>query len=276
MKKKRVLFVLLLAITSGLVAGYSVIQYLNQRPTSIIASDSRGATQPVVVAVRDLGLGQLITDDDVKVIEWPAGAVPTGYAGAPGEVVGRGVIEAIRANEPILESKLADSGMGAGLPPLIPTGMRAVSVKVDEVIGVAGFVTPTTRVDVILTMTPQGTKDPASKVILQNIQALAAGQEIRKNEEGEPMIVAVVTVLVTLEQAEKLVLAANQGRIQMALRNTLDLETVETRGQYASGLFIDAFRRTTRATAVRTGTAAATEGFLEMYHGGVRTLVSYQ
>jgi pilus assembly protein CpaB len=276
MKKKRVLFVLLLAITSGLVAGYSVIQYLNQRPTSIIASDSRGATQPVVVAVRDLGLGQLITDDDVKVIEWPAGAVPTGYAGAPGEVVGRGVIEAIRANEPILESKLADSGMGAGLPPLIPTGMRAVSVKVDEVIGVAGFVTPTTRVDVILTMTPQGTKDPASKVILQNIQALAAGQEIRKNEEGEPMIVAVVTVLVTLEQAEKLVLAANQGRIQMALRNTLDLETVDTRGQYASGLFIDAFRRTTRATAVRTGTAAATEGFLEMYHGGVRTLVSYQ
>jgi pilus assembly protein CpaB len=276
MKKKRVLFVLLLAITSGLVAGYSVIQYLNQRPTSIIASDSRGATQPVVVAVRDLGLGQLITDDDVKAIEWPAGAVPTGYAGAPGEVVGRGVIEAIRANEPILESKLADSGMGAGLPPLIPTGMRAVSVKVDEVIGVAGFVTPTTRVDVILTMTPQGTKDPASKVILQNIQALAAGQEIRKNEEGEPMIVAVVTVLVTLEQAEKLVLAANQGRIQMALRNTLDLETVETRGQYASGLFIDAFRRTTRATAVRTGTAAATEGFLEMYHGGVRTLVSYQ
>jgi pilus assembly protein CpaB len=276
MKKKRVLFVLLLAITSGLVAGYSVIQYLNQRPTSIIASDSRGATQPVVVAVRDLGLGQLITDDDVKVIEWPAGAVPTGYAGAPGEVVGRGVIEAIRANEPILESKLADSGMGAGLPPLIPTGMRAVSVKVDEVIGVAGFVTPTTRVDVILTMTPQGTKDPASKVILQNIQALAAGQEIRKNEEGEPMIVAVVTVLVTLEQAEKLVLAANQGRIQMALRNTLDLETVDTRGQYASGLFIDAFRRTTRATAVRTGTAAATEGFLEMSHGGVRTLVSYQ
>jgi pilus assembly protein CpaB len=276
MKKKRVLFVLLLAITSGLVAGYSVIQYLNQRPTTIIASDSRGSTQPVVVAVRDLGLGELITEDDVKTIEWPAGAVPSGYAGATGEVVGRGVIEAIRANEPILESKLADSGMGAGLPPLIPTGMRAVSVKVDEVIGVAGFVTPQTRVDVILTMTPQGTKDPASKVILQNIQALAAGQEIRRNEEGEPMIVAVVTVLVTLEQAEKLVLAANQGRIQMALRNTLDLETVDTRGQFASGLFIDAARRTRRASAVRTSTPAATEGFLEMYHGGVRTLVSYQ
>ncbi|MEJ2205617.1 MAG: Flp pilus assembly protein CpaB [Gemmatimonadota bacterium] len=275
MKKKRVLFVLLLAITSGLVAGYSVIQYLDQRPTAIIASDSRGSTQPVVVAVRDLGLGQLITEDDLRVIEWPAGSVPTGYASVPGEVVGRGVIEAIRANEPILETKLADSGMGAGLPPLIPEGMRALSVKVDEVIGVAGFVTPQTRVDVILTMTPQGTKDPASKVILQNIQALAAGQEIRKNEEGEPMIVAVVTVLVTLEQAEKLVLAANQGRIQMALRNTLDLETVETDGQFASGLFLGTSRRI-RRSSVRTGTPPAAQGFLEMYHGGVRTLVSYQ
>ena len=136
--------------------------------------------------------------------------------------------------EPVLESKLADLAAGGGLPPLIPEGMRALSVRVDEVIGVAGFVTPQTRVDVILTMTPIGSDDPVSKVILQNVQALAAGQVIQRNEEGEPMLVTVVTVLVTLEEAEKLVLATNQGRIQMALRNTLDLEEIETPGERAS------------------------------------------
>jgi pilus assembly protein CpaB len=154
--------------------------------------------------------------------------------------------------------------------------MRALSVRVDEVIGVAGFVTPTTRVDVILTMNPIGSNDPVSKVILQNIQALAAGQEIQRNEEGEPMLVTVVTVLVTLEEAEKLVLAANQGQIQMALRNTLDLEEVATPGERASRLFAGTVRGGFRP-GVRLGSTgpAREESIIEMYRGGVRTLVSY-
>ena len=276
MRRKRVFFVLLLAIASGLLAGYSVMQYLEERPTALIASEPRRNTEPVVVAVRDVGLGEVLREDDLRVIDWPAGSVPLGYSTATSEVVGRGVLSDIRTNEPVLEAKLAGVGMGGGLPPLIPEGMRALSVRVNDVIGVAGFVTPQTRVDVILTMTPVGGSEKVSKVILQNIQALAAGQEIQQNEEGEPMLVSVVTVLVTLEEAEKLVLAGDQGSIQMALRNTLDLEEITTEGERASRLFADGVGGRARPT-VRTGVVgiARQESIIEMYRGGVRTLVSY-
>jgi pilus assembly protein CpaB len=276
MRRKRVFFVLLLAIASGLLAGYSVMQYLQERPTALIASEPRRNSEPVVIVTRNVGLGEVLREEDLRVIDWPAGMVPQGYASATNEVIGRGVLSDIRMNEPVLDAKLADVGMGGGLPPLIPTGMRALSVRVDEVIGVAGFVTPQTRVDVILTMNPIGSNDPVSKVILQNIQALAAGQEIQRNEEGEPMLVTVVTVLVTLEEAEKLVLAANQGQIQMALRNTLDLEEVATPGERASRLFVGTVRGGFRP-GVRTGATgpAQEESIIEMYRGGVRTLVAY-
>jgi pilus assembly protein CpaB len=275
MRRNRILFVLLLAVASGTLAGFSVMRYLRERPTALIVPDSRERTQPVMVAARDVGLGEILREGDLKVVEWPAGAIPAGYAATSNEVVGRGVLDNIRTNEPILDSKLASLTEGGGLPPLIPQGMRALSVRVNEVIGVAGHVIPKTRVDVILTMTPINSNDPVSKVILQNIEAVGAGQEIQRNEEGEPMLVAVVTVLVTLEQAEKLVLAASQGQIQMALRNGLDLESIETRGQRASRLFVGGFAPI--RSAVRSGTTrvAPQESIIEMYRGGVRTLVSY-
>ena len=275
MRQKRLFFVVFLALASGAVAGYSILQYLRQRPTPLIASAS-GETRSVVVASRDMALGELLSEADVRLVDWPAAALPEGYATSIPEVVGRGLIAEMRTNEPILDVKLADAGMGAGLPPLIPPGMRALTVKVDEVVGVAGFVTPQTRVDVILTLTPPGGNEAISKTILQNIPALAAGQTIQRNEEGEPILVTTVTVLVDLEQAEKLVLASTQGRIQMALRNPLDLETAETDGQRVSGL-LSGTRRPGRST-VRTGatSAATAPGIIEMYQGGVRTLISYQ
>lgn len=275
MRRKRVLFVLLLAIASGALAGYSVIRYLRERPTALVSAEPRGSTQPVVVAARDVGLGHVLSAEDLQVIQWPAGAVPQGFAGSVEEVVGRGALDEIRMNEPVLATKLADSGLGGGLPVLIPQGMRALSVRVNEVIGVAGFVIPGTRVDVILTMTPPGARDKVSKVILQNIEAVAAGQQIQRNEQGEPMVVTVVTVLVTLEQAEKLVLASTEGQIQMALRNTLDLESVETVGERTSRLF--AGSGGVARPGVRTGTTGAVqqESIIEMYKGGVRTLISY-
>ncbi len=274
MRQKRLSLVLLLAVLSGAVAGYSILTYLRQRPTRLIAAESNRSSLPVVVAARDLDLGQVVTEDDVRLVDWPSDAVPEGYARSLNEVVGRGLIAELRTNEPVLNSKLAGAAEGAGLPPLIPTGMRALSVRVDEVVGVAGFVTPQTRVDVILTIQPNGSAEPRSKVILQNVRALAAGQEIRRDEDGKPMTVTVVTVLVTPEDAEKLVLASTQGRIQMALRNTLDLETVETDGERVSSLF--GTRRP--GATVRTGTTAATNNspsIIEMYKGGVRTLISY-
>lgn len=274
MRRKRMFFILALAVVSGLLAGTATIRYLRDRPTPLLAAESRTETQPVVVAARELGVGDVLEADDVKLVDWPVGSVPTGYAGSTSEVLGRSLIRDVSINEPVMATKLADTGL-YGLVPLIPAGMRALSVKVDEVVGVAGFVTPQTRVDVILTMTVPGSRDPISKVILQNIQALAAGQEIQENEEGQPMTVTVVTVLVTPEDAEKLTLAASQGKIQMALRNTLDLETVETSGQYASRLFTG--RSAPGRSRVRTGSTgpANSESIIEMYQGGVRTLISY-
>jgi pilus assembly protein CpaB len=229
----------------------------------------------VVLASRDLSLGSVLEAGDLRVVEWPASVVPAGFSSSREELVGQSLIADIQVNEAILQTKLADTGL-RGMIPLIPPGMRALSVRVDEVVGVAGFVTPQTRVDVILIMTPPGSEDPVSKVILQNIQALAAGQEIRESEDGSPTTVTVVTVLVTPEEAELLALAAKEGQIQMALRHTLDLESVETRGERASRLFVGTGSGIRRPT-VRTGSTNPTaEGsIIEIYRGGVRTLISY-
>ncbi|MDT8342499.1 MAG: Flp pilus assembly protein CpaB [Longimicrobiales bacterium] len=276
MKRKRTLVVLLLAILSGSVAAVSALRYLQDRPTSLLATTPEVTTRPVVVAARDVPLGTKLAETDVQVIQWPANALPAGIATSPSEVLGRSVLGAMATNEPVLASKLADTGLH-GMIPLIPAGMRALSVRVDEVVGVAGFVTPQTRVDVILIMQPPGQRESVGKVILQNIQALAANQQITQTEGGEPLVSTVVTVLVTPEQAEKLALAANEGRIQMTLRNSLDLETVETEGETESRLF-----RTTTGGAPRpqarvgTTTRAPSESIIEMYRGGVRTLVTYR
>lgn len=275
MKTKRLFVILALAIVSGAVAGWSALRYLQDRPTTLTAAEAPTQSTPVVIATRDVGLGEVLTEADLQVVDWPGTVVPVGYARTTAEVVGRGVVSDLRTNEPVLETKLADAAAGGGLPPLIPPGMRALSVRVDDVVGVAGFVTPQTRVDVILTITPPGSQDPVSKVVLQNVRALAAGTEVQRNEEGEPMEVTVVTVLVNPDDAERLALASTQGRIQMALRNTLDLETVETRGERIAGLLANTDRP--GRAAVRTGSTGptSTPGILEIYQGGVRTLISY-
>ena len=132
---------------------------------------------------------------------------------------------AMVSNEPILESKLAPTGSGAGLMAVIPDGMRAVGVKVNDVIGVAGFVVPGSRVDVILSGSPAKNNEiEMSKVILENIQVLAAGQNVTSDVNGKPQSVQVVTLLVTPEESQKLALASVDGKIQLALRNPLDLE----------------------------------------------------
>lgn len=276
MKKKRTVVVLLLAILSGSVAAFSTLRYLQERPTPLMAATNTVETRPVIVAARDIPLGSKLTEEDLQVVQWPASALPAGMATASSEVVGRSIITDLQTNEPILAAKLADTGLH-GLIPLIPAGMRALSVKVDEVVGVAGFVTPQTRVDVILIMQPPNQRESVGKVILQNIQALAANQQITETEEGQPMVSTVVTVLVTPEQAEKLALAASQGRIQMALRNSLDLEAVETNGETESRLFLTGPGAPSRPQArVGTTTRAPAESIIEMYRGGVRTLVTYR
>ena len=136
-----------------------------------------------------------------------------------------------RESEPILPSKLASKGSGAGLPPAIPQGLRAVSVRVNEVIGVAGYVLPGTRVDVLaIANATDARADVTSKVVLTNVQVLAAGTKIEQDGGGKPMPVNVVTMLVTPEQAERLALASTEGKIQLALRNPLDQGSPDTPG----------------------------------------------
>ena len=152
------------------------------------------------------------------------GAAPEGSFSQPDELLGRGLIVPIVKNEPILAAKLASKEAGAGLPPVIPEGMRAVSVRVNEVVGVAGYVLPGNRVDVVATASPTESRaDTTSKVVLSNVQVLTAGTRMEQDQdENKPMQVTVVTLLVNPEQAERLALASTEGKIQLALRNPLD------------------------------------------------------
>jgi pilus assembly protein CpaB len=235
-RKRRKWMALVLALVSGGTAGYLAMNYLGSRSATPAVAGAPGRT-PVVVAAQQLQLGSVVGPADVKVVDWPASNVPSGYATSVEQVVGRGVIQPVSINEPLLAGKLAAKEEGGGLPIVIPEGMRGVSVKVDEVIGVAGFVLPGTRVDVLVTINPQNDAEEATtRVILQNVQVLTAGQTIQKDAEGTPQTVTVITLLVSPEQAEELTLAATEGRIHLALRNTLDMAEVETDGVKAGQL----------------------------------------
>lgn len=270
MRRNRVIFVIVLALGSGLLAGYSALQYLQSRPTRLVAAEAPGIERPVVVAARDIPLGAVLDLEDLTVVEWPGQAIPAGFQSQMSDLVGRAAVAPMRRNEPVLDTKLAGLGAQGGLSAAIPDGMRALSVRVDEVVGVAGFVQPGSRVDVLVTLT---TGTPQTRSILQNIQALAAGQTYQTDPEGNPQVVPVITLLVTPEQAEILTLAANQGRIQMALRPSLDLDEVETDGIRVADLMRT---RNTGATQVRRATTVIEQpSIVEVYQGGRKTLVSY-
>jgi pilus assembly protein CpaB len=193
---------------------------------------------PIVVATGELSLGTLLTEEQLQVVDWPERVKLEGSFSDLKDLVGRGLIIPVLTNEPLLESKLAPEGAGAGLASTIPEGMRAVSVKVNDVIGVAGFVGAGTHVDVILTGSPNTRNETdTSKVILENVQVLAAGQNIEQHVNGEPQNVQVVTLLVTPEEAQRLSLASQDGRIQLALRNPLDLEQVDPKPTKRAALY---------------------------------------
>lgn len=256
-RKRRKWIALVLALISGGAAGYLAMNYLRQ-PVAPVATKAPGATH-VVVAARDLPLGSVLGPNDVKEVDWPVQTVPPGYARGTEEVIGRGLIQPVAMNEPLLPAKMASKDAGGGLPIVIPEGMRAVSVKVDEVIGVAGFVLPGTRVDVLVTLNPSSEREEATtRVILQNVQTLAAGQTIERDSEGTPQTVTVITLLVDPDQAEKLTLASTEGRIHLALRNTLDMEEVDTAGIKAGTLVRGTAPKVRRSAPRRAGNTIVT------------------
>jgi len=228
MTRIRVFIVLGVAIALGGTFAYATYQYIQNRPVHEVSLP----TTPVVVAAADLALGTELRREDLRVIAWPADATPAGSFKDPQDVIGRGLIQTVAQHEAVLPGKLAPVGAGAGLPPIIPEGMRAVSVRVNDVIGVAGYVLPGTRVDVLATVSPTNQPtDMTSKVVLTNVLVLAAGTRIEQDtEQNKPVSVSVVTLQVDPAEAERLTLASTEGKIQLALRNPLDRTAPTTPG----------------------------------------------
>ena len=191
----------------------------------------------VVVAAKPLGLGGSIKPGDVKVTKIPADQFPKGAFSKVEEVMDRPVVSNILLEEPIIVGRLGERGSGQGIAPIIPVGMRAVSVRVTEVVGVAGFVLPGMRVDVLVTGRPPDSTDTVTTTVLQNIIVLSAGQTYQPDARGQAINANTVTLLVSPEQAELLTLAGNEGRIQLVLRNGSDHGIEKTPGRQLGELF---------------------------------------
>ena len=260
MARIRIFLVLVLALTAGGAFAFGTYRYIQQTPDR-----SEGiATKPVIVAAVNLDLGAELRPEDLRIVEWPVNTVPATAFGSADQVVGRGLVQSVVENEVILPSKLAPKEAGAGLPPVIPAGMRALSVRVNDVVGVAGYVLPGTRVDVVTTLNPTTQQpDITSKVVLTNVLVLAAGTRIERDAEGgKPLAVSVVTLLVDPLEAERLTLASTEGKIQLALRNPLDKSAPVTPGIKPAALMGSAISspaprpRTSAPRPVQTATAA--------------------
>ncbi len=256
MARIRIFIVLALALTAGGALAFATYNYVQSQGARPVAEGM--ATRHVVVAAADLAVGAELTADSLRTIDWPASSVPEGAMDDPKEVVGRGLILPVIKNEPILPMKLASKEAGSGLPPAIPPGLRAVSVRVNEVIGVAGYVLPGTRVDVVATLNPTSqTADMTSKIVLTDVLVLAAGTKLEQpNDKEKPIAVTVVTLLVDPDEAERLTLASSEGKIQLALRNPLDRARPVTRGVRPAWL-IGAAPPVRQVSTRRTGSASA-------------------
>lgn len=229
MRNKRLIIALSGAVLCGLLGVTLITRYLSS--VQAFAKDLGN----VVVARQEIPLGEKITADHLTLAPIPNGSAPEGIFRKIDQVVGRVAITPIGVRETITTLKLAPEGVGAGLSAVIPEGYRAMTVKVDDVVGVSGFIMPGSFVDVVAIIVPitQGadTKGPISKIVLQNIKVLASGAKIDSPEDQrQPSDVKAVTLQVTPEQAEKLVLATNEGKLQLVMRNYSDQEDTQTSG----------------------------------------------
>jgi pilus assembly protein CpaB len=278
--RNRTLIVLLLAIACGAVAGYSALQLL-QRRSAQVPVDQPSSQMQVVVARRDLPVGQLIGEEDVKLVDWPGDAVPDGYARVIADVVGRGLVDDVRLNEPLLEGKLGGRGDGGGLAIVIPEGMRGYTIRVDEQSGVAGFVDQGTRVDVIVSMQPPNgaRNDLVTRIVLQNVEVIARAQNIQRDEQGQPLVVTTVTVAVTPEDLERMAAINMNARFNLALRNRIDVKEVQTPGiRLSSVLTPPGSRRppSSRSSApIAVPQTGDSERFIEIFRGGKRALIRF-
>ena len=230
MRNKRLIIALLAAILFGLVAAFSVKQYL------LNAQAYTRDLNDVVVAKVEIPIGARIIPEQLAIAQFPSAVTPEGAIRTiDDKLIGRVAMVSISPREPITESRLAPVGAAGGLSSVIPDGYRAMTVKVDEVVGVSGFIMPGTLVDVVVVITPpknSGSEDVISKIVLQNIKVLASGQNIDKPKDSREVerSVRAVTLQVTPEQAEKLALGSSEGKLQLVMRNSVDQADEQTTG----------------------------------------------
>src|SRR6202142_2886628 len=232
MNRTRLLLIGFVALALGAVVSYAVYRTLQTRT----GADAAPGVE-VVVAANDIPVGSKVGEGDVKLVRFPTADLPSNIFHLKTSVVGRGAILPIARGEFFLPNKLAGENAGSGMQSLIPPGMRAVSVRVNEVIGVAGFVVPGTRVDVLLTGNPQGTNEQQTTTVLENVAVIATGQRLESNSAREGQRAQVIRLLVSPDDAQRLTLASSQGHIQLALRNPLDTKQEDVAASKANSLY---------------------------------------
>ena len=274
--QNRLKIALVVAVFFGLIAAYGIYNFLNQ--TAKERENLRAANQEIVVAAQDIAPGTTLNEEAIKkglikTMPWPKASVPVGAFSSSQQVIGKVNRVKILANEPILESRLA--GEGAGLTVRLEAGKRAIATRVDEIIGVSGFIVPDDRVDIILTTTPIGGNADAkiSKIVMQNKRVLSVAQSTEQ-KDGKPQLARSITLEVTPQEAERLSLASTEGQIAMTLRGLGDDTAVTTVGANKRDLLALA------SAPVRKGSAApavvAPDKYrVEVIHGSNRSVVEF-
>jgi pilus assembly protein CpaB len=235
--RRRLVMVLVVASVVGLLASTLVYRVLKQAA----AGPQQQDVEMIVVASVNMNMAETITSQHVKLLPWPSKSVPSGAVRTLAAAEGRVVRGSIVAGEPLLEAKLAPhlSGKGGLMPMLVPEGQRGVTIKVDDAVKESGFVLPNSRVDVLVSMPKSpGSQERVSKVIIQDVTVLAAGQTVELRD-NKPVTVTTVTLALQPAQVERLALAQSEGKLTLAMRNLRDTQIVQTRGATAASLLSD-------------------------------------
>ena len=274
MNRNRMLIGLAIAVVVGLfMSTYVYRAFKNATAVKAVSA------QHIVVAAIPLQVGTRVDANNLRLIPWPSDEPVSGMFTRIQDCANRAVITPVAENEPILESKLAATQSGAGLPATIPEGMRALSVAVNEVVGVAGFVIPGTMVDVLVTGsiagTSRGSDANITRTILENVKVLAAGQKIEQDREGKPQTVPVITLLVTPDDAARLTMASTEGKIQLALRNTVDTKLTAPAAVLQASLFAGGAQVPKRSTGVKYVPPPSSPYIVEVITGNKRENKSF-
>ncbi len=280
MNRSRLLMIGGLALAVGLLVSFTVYNRLR----SVAGSEANAAGVPVVVAADDIQVGSRLEAHDVRLINLPQSAIPPGGFSGMSQVLGRGAILPVSKGEFILPSKLAPLNAGAGLPSMIPQGMRAVSVRVNDVVSVAGFVQPGTHVDVLATGNEGSSNERQTSTVLENVLVLAVGKSLDRNASADAQTAPVITLAVSPDDAQKLALVSQEGRIQLSLRNPVDTKKGGIGATRSSSVYPGAAKvaapvksaASVRKVATKASAAAPAPYQVEMIRGSKRDETKFE